>query len=195
MKESFTLKIHLTSSLGFKRECIFIQKQGFDCQKKFQKTVIYLLICISALFCSCSEKFEDDPFIVLGPPFERITGTRKLVEFTANGRDTLSYFTSNWGDFYIDFTGTYYYNQPLLFVRNSENDEEITAGNYTLIGGGKLFLQFRKTESYKGYSQVFTIRKCTRKELIIEGDAVKISKGDTMPQLFNLKMVFKKHTP
>jgi hypothetical protein len=116
---------------------------------------------VLCLFGSC-ERYEEDPWITFRKPIDRVKGKRRITEFTIDGRDTLSFFTNKWGNFYWDFTHDGSYGVLLIRVRDAETHKEIDNGDWYLYNDD-LFISF-----YNFYNNSMPFVKCTRKEIKIE---------------------------
>jgi hypothetical protein len=113
-------------------------------------------------FSSC-ERYEEDPWITFRKPIDRVKGKRRITEFTIDGRDTLSFFTNKWGNFYWDFTHDGSYGNMLIRVRDAATDKEIDHGDWN-ISSSKGF----KIIFFDYYRHYFSINKCTKKEIKLE---------------------------
>ena len=123
--------------------------------------VVSIVLC---LLGSC-ERYEEDPWITFRKPIDRVKGKRRITEFTIDGRDTLSFFTNKWGNFYWDFTHDGSHGNMLIRVRDAETHEEIDHGVWNIYTEG-LLIHFASF-----YRRVFPILKCTRDELRLEKDS------------------------
>jgi hypothetical protein len=124
----------------------------------FKITGLIVMLVMELLISSC-ERYEEDPWITFRKPIDRVKGKRRITEFTIDGRDTLSFFTNKWGNFYWDFTHDGLFGNMVIRVRNSETHEEIDHGDWNIYKSSGFAMNF------SFYRNGFDIKKCTKKEI------------------------------